>query len=317
TGLIEGVATVPGVADTGISTAIPMGTVNVTLLIDAPDHPGEKAGVVFRAVSPDFFRVMGIPLKLGRAFTARDDASAPGVAVVNEAFARRYWPNENPLGKRFNKGMTVVGVVGDMHSRMLSMPGTPEFYSSYRQFTGPALGAMLVVRTHGDPGLVALAVQRAIQEVYPDQPVSDVATMESRVADSLATPRLYMTLLGAFAGLALLLTAVGTYGVVSYAAGQRTREFGIRIALGARPGDVLRLVMGGGMTLVALGCAAGIGSAWVLRRYVESLLFEVRADDPASFAIGPLVLMAIAAAACYLPARRATRIDPNTALREE
>ena len=317
TGILDRARSLPGVLDAGIASAIPMGTVNVSLLIDLPDHPGEKIGVTFKSVSPDYFSAMGIPLRMGRMLTPRDNAAAPAVALINESFARKYWPDQNPIGKNIGKGQTVVGVVADVHNRLLSAPNAPEFYASYLQFIGPAIGAMVVVRTQGDPAAMATALRRTIHDAYPDQPVSDVATMASRVSDTLAAPRLYMTLLGVFAVLALLLTAVGTYGVVSYAAGQRTREFGIRIALGARRSDVLRLVMGGGLFLVSLGCVVGIGSAWMLRRYIESMLFGVRADDPLTFLIAPAVLIAIAAAACYLPAHRATAIDPNAALRVE
>jgi predicted permease len=263
---------------------------------------------------------MGIPLKAGRMLNARDDANAPLVALVNEAFARRFWPGKSALGRRIGTGpnpATVVGVIADTHSYLLNLPPAPEFYCPIQQLLGPSIGAMLVARTHGDPASIAAALRTAIHQAYPDQPVSDIKTMEARVADSLAEPRLYTVLLGIFAGVALVLTAVGIYGVISYAVSHRTREFGIRMALGARRSDVLRIVMRGGLALIAIGCAAGIGGAWALKRYIESLLFEVKTGDPTAFIAAPVALIFIAAAACYLPARRATSVDPNAALRQE
>jgi ABC-type antimicrobial peptide transport system permease subunit len=211
----------------------------------------------------------------------------------------------------------VVGIVADTHSHLLNLPPAPEFYCPYQQLLGPSLGAMLVARTHGDPASIAASLRTAIRQAYPDQPVSDIKTMEARVADSLAEPRLYTVLLGIFAGVALVLTAVGIYGVISYAVSHRTREFGIRMALGARRSDVLRIVMSGGLALIAIGCAAGIGGAWALKRYIESLLFQVKTGDPTAFIAAPVALILIAAAACYLPARHATSIDPNAALRQD
>jgi putative ABC transport system permease protein len=320
TGILDRATNLPGVSSAGIATAIPMGNVNVSLLVSLPEHPGEEIATNYKAVSWDYFTVMGISLRAGRMLNARDDAAAPPVALVNEAFARKFWPGRDPVGRRIGSGpnpATVVGVVADTHSYLLNLPPAPEYYCPYTQYLGPSLGVMLVTRTKADPAPIAAALRTAIHQAYPDQPVSDIKTMAARVADSLAEPRLYTVLLGIFAGVALVLTAVGIYGVISYAVSHRIREFGIRMALGARRGDVLRLVMSGGLGLIAIGCTAGIGGAWALKRYIGSLLFDVKPGDPAAFVAATGALVIIAAAACYLPARRATSIDPNAALRQE
>jgi predicted permease len=309
----------PGVRAAGIATAIPMGTVNVSITFSLPGHPGEEIGITYRAVSADYFRAMGMTLRLGRLFSAQDDGAGPPVAVVNEAFARKYWPGQMPVGQKLTGGrdLTVVGVVADTHSHLLSGPAEPELFCPYLQYLGPAPGAMVVLRTQGEPAAMASALRQAVHRVYPDQPVADVATMESRVADSMGEPRLYTALLGIFAGVALVLTAIGIYGVISYGVNHRTRELGIRMALGARRGDVLRFVMERGLTLILMGVAGGLAGAWVLSRYVESLLFGVTARDGVAFVLAPVVLVLVAGVACYLPARRATGIDPNRALRQE
>ena len=300
----------------GIATAVPMGLVNVSLNIELPEHPHEQLTVNFKAVSWNYFPTMGMTLRLGRMFDERDNGAGTPAVMINEAFARKYWPGLNPIGRRLTGGQ-VVGVVADAHGRMLSKPAEPEFYTPYQQFMGPSIGAMLVVRTRSDPAAMTKPLRDAIHEVYPDQPVADVATMASRVAESMAEPRLYTVLLGLFAGVALLLTAVGIYGVMAYSVSHRTRELGIRMALGARSGDVLRFVMGNGLLVTCVGAACGIAGAWVLRRYAESLLFGVSSGDPTAFMLAPVVLVSVAVMACYLPARRATRIDPNVALRAE
>jgi len=309
----------PGVTSAGIATAIPMGIVNVSITFALPEHPKEEFGITYRAVSADYFRAMGMTLRLGRLFTANDNAAGNPVAVVNEAFARRYWPGKTPVGQRLAgaREITVAGVVADTHSHLLSGPAEPELFCPYLQYLGPAPGAMVVLRTQGDPARMAAALREAIHRVYPDQPVADVATMESRVSDSMAEPRLYAWLPGIFASVALALTAIGIYGVISFSVSHRTRELGIRMALGARREDVLRFVMGRGLLLILLGVAGGMVGAWGLSRYVASLLYGVTARDTVAFVAGPVALAAVAVLACYLPARRATGIDPNVALRQE
>jgi predicted permease len=316
TGILETVRRIPGVMSAGVATAIPMGTINVSLNLELPERPGVPIENNFKSISTGYLATMGIPVRRGRVFAERDDEKSPGVAIVNEAFVRRYWPGLEPIGRRIGSG-TVVGVVGDTRNEELGAAPSPELYSPYTQYIGPSLGAMLVARTQGDPAALGSTLREAIHRAFPNQPVSDIATMDARVADSMAEPRLYTLLLGLFAGVALTLTAVGVYGVISYAVSRRIREFGIRMALGARSSDVLGQVMGGGLRTIMLGCVCGIGGAWLLRTYVSSLLFGIRPADPVSFVVAPAVLVAVAAVACYVPARRATSSDPNLALRAE
>jgi putative ABC transport system permease protein len=319
TGILNASQRLPGVTAAGIATAIPMGTVNVSITFSFPDRPNQEIGITYRAVSSDYFRAMGMTLRLGRWFGTGDDGAGAPVGIVNEAFARKYFPGKNPIGQSLAGGreIRVVGVVADTHSHLLSGAAEPELFCPYLQYLGPAPGAMVVVRTQGDPPGMAAALRRAIHESYPDQPVTEVTTMEARVANSIAEPRLYTALLTMFAAVALVLTAIGIYGVISFSVSHRTRELGIRMALGARRGDVLRFVMENGLTLILIGVAGGLAGAWALGRYVESLLFGVTARDEVAFALAPVVLILVAVVACYLPARRATAIDPNVALRVE
>ena len=319
TEILERSQQLPGVSAAGLATAIPLGQINVSITFALPEHPGEEFPINFRAVSADYFAVMGVPLRLGRMFTARDDAAGPKVAMVNEAFARKYFPGRNPVGQLLAgaREVTIVGVVADMHRRAATDTPEPELYDPYLQYLGPAPGATIVLRTHADPAGLATAFRNTVHALYPDQPVTDVATMQSRVSESMAEPRLYTGLLGTFAFVALLLTGIGVYGVVSYSVNSRTREFGIRMALGARSGDVLRFVMERGLRLVLPGVAIGVAGAWTLSRFLESLLFGVGTRDPLAFAAGPVVLIVVAVAGCYVPARRATKVDPQVALRTE
>ncbi len=315
--IVHRVETLPGVTAAGISTAIPMGTVRVSLLIQVPGHGSGEVGVAYRAVSPDYFKALGIPLRSGRLFTQHDDGSRAAVVVVNEAFARKYWRGQNPIGQKLGarSEMTVVGVVADQHQRTLDKPAEPEFYGPYQGYLGPALGTMLIVRTQQEPAGMADTLRQTIHRTYPDQPISEVMTMEERVSDSMAEPRLYTSLLGVFAAVALALTAIGVYGIMAYSVGQRKREIGIRMALGAQRGDVLGAVMRSGLTLVAGGAATGIAGALILSRYIESMLYGVPPRDPVTFVAAPLLLFLVAAIACFFPAKRATSIDPNHALR--
>jgi putative ABC transport system permease protein len=318
--IVNRVESLPGVTAAGISTAIPMGTMRVTLLVRVPGQRSqEETGVSYRAVSPGYFEALGIPLRLGRLFTSLDDGSKP-VVIVNEAFARRYWPGQNPIGQKFgtNGEMSIVGVVGDQHQRTLDKPAEPEFYGPYQGYLGPALGTMLVVRTEQEPTSLAASLRQTIHQAYPDQPISEIMTMNERVSGSLAQPRLYTVLLGIFAVVAIALTAIGVYGMMAYSVGQRVREIGIRMALGAQQTDVLRAVFQTGLGLgsVGAGIAIGLAGAWIFSRYIRSMLYGVAPQDLLTFAIAPLVLLIIACTACYIPAKRATSIDPNDALRD-
>ena len=274
--------------------------------------------------SEDYFQTMGIPLVRGRYFDARDTAEAPGVAIVSEALARKYWPDEDPVGKRitFEGGAQqpryreIVGVVGHVRNESLEGDGRGQYYVPYAQRPNNA-DLFLVVRADGDPAALAPAVRARIASVDKDLPVYKVTTMEKLVSDSLSQRRFSMFLFGVFAALAMALAVVGLYGVMSYGVAQRTHEIGLRMALGAQGRDVLRMVVGQGMALVAVGLGVGLLGAFLLTRLMVSLLYGVSAADPLTYAGIALLLAAVALLASYIPARRATKVDPMVALRYE
>jgi predicted permease len=243
------------------------------------------------------------------------------VAVINETLARRYWPGEDPVGRRLSYdwgdwvSVEVIGVVGDVRFRGVDLAVDPEIFRPHAQDPGTFMN--LVVRAAVEPATLDAAVTRAIRDLDPLLPVANVRTLEDYYAATLAEPRLNLWLFGAFALLALTLAAVGVYGVISYTVAQRTREIGIRMALGAERGAVAALVVRHGLGLAALGAAVGLGGALALTRLMESLLFGVGTADPLTFAAAPLVLIAVAAVACLVPARRASRVDPTVTLRYE
>jgi len=322
--LIERIHTIPGVSSVGASTHIPLAgdNMNFAFFIEGRQSPeGRLPGADCRAVTPDYFNALGIPLVKGRAFSDRDGPEAPQVFVINETMARRHFPNEDPVGKRMKVGFSdktgeIVGIVGAVKHWGLDAEAKEEIYTSYDQT--PFWASMtLVARTTGDPLSVAGAAQNEVRAVDKDQPVTRVRTMEAVVAGSVAQPRFRTLLLGSFAVIALLLAAVGIYGVISYAVMQRTQEIGIRIALGAQPRDVLRLVVRQGMAPALVGLGVGLIGAFALTRLLKDLLFIVRPTDPATFALVALLLASVALLACYLPARRATKVDPMVALRRE
>jgi putative ABC transport system permease protein len=260
-------------------------------------------------------------LRRGRWLTDQDRQGAPLVVIVSESFGRQFLPNEEPLGKRLQGGMgkgdwkTIVGVVGDIKNAGLEKKPMPEMFESYLQ-AGTA-HMSLAVRTADNPMKLAEAVRRRVMSVDPDQPIYDMMTMEQRFANVLAPRRIAMTLLGVFSGLALVLTAVGIYGVIAYAVAQRTHEIGIRMALGGQRADILQLILKHGLGMAFLGIVAGLAGGMALTRLLSSHLFGVTATDPLTFAGVGLLLSMVALAACLLPAWRATQVDPMEALRHE
>jgi putative ABC transport system permease protein len=337
--LLEHIGVLPGVQAAGAVEFLPLSGVDSStgLFIEgrpAP-APGEDVKAHFRSVSPDYFPAMGIAVLVGRKFTQHDGPDATRVAVVNETMARRFWPGEDPIGKHVAldleamkffpdrapeldvaAGMReIVGVVADVKHSNLTQEPVPEMYVPYLQ--RPERTMTLVLRTASDPLSLVGAVQSEVTALDKDQPISNVTTLSDLLSDSVAQPRFSVLLLAAFALLALLLSAVGIYGVTAYSVTQRTHEIGVRMALGAQPGDVLRLIVKEGAVLAAAGTLIGLVSALALNRFVASLLFGVSPRDPATFIAVASLLAVVTIAACYLPARRATKVDPMVALRHE
>ncbi len=323
--LTEKASRLPGVETIGLVDPLPLSGDNQTTTFTIEGRPqlapSDQLVSNVRAISPDYFRAMGIQLIKGRAFTEQDKSGTPLVMVINETLARRFFPGEEALGKRalvypFEKSCEIVGIVNDVKHRSLDVESGPEFYISYLQAPRPFMS--LVARTSlSDPTKLAPSIQSTVQQIDRDQPVADVKTMTQVLGQSTASRRFNMLLLGVFALIALVLASVGIFGVMSYTVTQRTHEIGIRMALGARAGDVFRLVVGQGMILVLIGVALGLAGAFALTRVMASLLYGVSATDPLTFIIVALVLAGIAFLACLIPARRATRVDPMVALRYE
>lgn len=318
------VAVLPGVRSAALTHIVPLTQYEdkTSFQIEGrpPLAPGQRLGADYRSVSPEYFRTLGIPLLKGRYLNALDHADAPCVVVIDRTLARQYFPNEDPIGRRliFRRAgdiCEIVGIAGDVkHSGMDKNP-QPTLYFPFTQL--PQRRMSLVVRTSTEPSSFANAVKQAVWSVDKDQPLYNVKTMDELVADSASAPRFTLILLGVFATLALTLAAVGIYGVMSYTVNQRKHEMGLRMALGAQTGDVLRLVVGHAMVLVLAGVAAGLVIAFAVTRVLATLLYGVSATDFATFAAVGLVLAAVALVASYIPALRATRVDPVIALRYE
>jgi predicted permease len=276
-----------------------------------------------RMISPEYFNALGIPLLKGRAFTDRDDQAATGVVVVSESWARRFLPNEDPVGKRIKLGgrdstrpwLSIVGIAGDVRDTALESDPRPCVYIPYPQF--PSSDMTLVVRAAFDPKLLISSIRDEVWVVDKEQPVTEVKTMDQYLDDSVSPRRFNAMLLAIFASLALVLASVGIYGVMAYSVTQRTHEIGIRVALGAQSSQVIKLVIGRGMSLVLVGVMIGLAGALALTRVMTSLLYGVSATDPTTFAVVAALLVAVALIACYIPARRATKIDPMVSLRCE
>jgi putative ABC transport system permease protein len=315
--------TLPGVQGAAITRSLPIDGSDWGSYFNVADKTlqADLSNAAMTPTSANYFEVMGMRLLKGRAFTAADTAEAPRVAVINETLARRIWPGEDPIGKRLvpgtptsqNPWCEVVGVVADVKLEGLEHDTPMQVYLPLHQRPrSPTL--WLVVRTTGDPMQAVAAVERTIHAVEKDLPVYSIRSMDQLLGSSLATRRLTLVLLAGFAALALLLAAVGIYGVISYSVRQRTHELGIRMALGAQAGDVLRLILMQGLKLALVGVAIGLTAAFSLTRWMKSLLFEVRPTDPMTFAVIALLLIAVALSACWIPARRAAKVDPMVAL---
>ena len=321
---LEQVAALPGVRSTAVTTGLPL-----TLSLEGSDfriegQPEPESGkemIIFkRSVSPGYFGALGTPLIKGREFSDRDKEDAPGVIVINQNLARTYLPNEDPIGKRisFDDRQTwnsIVGVIDDVKQLGRDSEVKPEVYFPYMQV--PASSMSLVVRTTSDPLNAVAAVKGQIQTIDRDLPIDDSKTMQQLLEESVSGRRFNMLLLTLFAGVALILALVGIYGVMSYTVTQRTHEIGVRVAIGAQPRDVFRMVMGQGMLLAIIGVACGLVGAFALTRLMTSMLFGVEPNDPATFVTIALVLIGVALVACYIPGRRATKVDPLVALRYE
>jgi putative ABC transport system permease protein len=290
-----------------------------------PIAPGDEPSLMTRSVMGDYFKVLQIPLKAGRDFGAQDfDEHAPLVGIANEAMIRQYFQNEDPIGKRVRwarnpqvEWITIVGVAGDVKHFGLDLPEQPGLYTPYTQISPWKRWTSIVARTQADPGSMAQSIKQQIWKVDSQLPVTRVETMSEVAAESFAARRFNMSLLTLFAALALVLAAIGIYGVMSYAVTQRTQEIGIRMALGARTVDVLKLVIRNGMLLVIIGVALGLSGAIALTRLMRTMLFGVTPTDGVTIGVVSIVLIGVALLACFIPARRATKVDPLEALRYE
>ena len=325
--LIERVDTLPGVRSAGAVVFLPLRVsilsfriwVNSFTIEGRPPVPQDKQPLAdYRPATPGYFNTMGIALRQGRLFDQHDDLDAKRVVLVNEAMVRKHFPHENPLGQRIvmGKPMEIVGVVADAKLYGLDAPVEPAVYVPHAQHSGDSSMAV-VVRTEGDPTVVAAAVRREILKLDPEQPISNVRSMEQVLSDSLMLRRVAMLLLTVFASLALTLATVGIYGLTAYSVSRRTHEIGLRVALGASQSQILRMVVGRGLVTSLIGAAIGVAAAFELTRGLSGMLYGVTATDPLVFAGVPLLLIAVSVLASYVPARKATRIDPLVALRYE
>lgn len=321
---------IPGVEAAGINTRLPLSTsgMKFSFSVEGRTMPSDSnlPFAVYRVVNPDYFRAMDIPLQRGRVFDTRDTADSTPAFVVNRRLAEQFWPGEDPTGKRLKIGppdspnpwVTIIGVVGDVRQTGLYGEQLAELYAPYAQERRSWMSPRdLVVRTRGDAAALAGAVREAVWAVDKDQPVSNIRTMDQVLAATVSRERFQMLLLSLFATLALVLACVGLYGVISYAVAQRTHEIGVRMALGARPRDVLSLVIRQGMTLTFVGLVLGIAGGLAVTRVMADLLFGVTPTDTVTFISAGGLLLVVSFLACYVPARRATKVDPLIALRYE
>jgi putative ABC transport system permease protein len=341
--LLERVRTLPGVKSATAATLLPLGAgQGWGKFLSVAGHPADSIDKVplvrFALVSPDYFRTLGIALRQGRSFAPDDKSTSQPVAIINETLARRFFPNENPVGKTIWMGppenllppealtlvgryprRLIVGVVADVKGGSLNQPTSSLVYAPLTQHRreGWSNNLMLAVQTSTKPETLSSAIRDQVRALDPDQPVTSIRTMDELLERTLSGAKFSLLLFGLFAALALVLAAIGIYGVMATTVTQRTHEIGLRMALGAQKRDVLRLVIGQGMVLVLIGIAAGLTSAFALTRLMATLLFGISPTDPMTLALITFLLAAVALLACYLPARRATKVDPLVALRYE
>jgi putative ABC transport system permease protein len=316
----------PGLQDSALAAPLPMdrqgeATFAFSIVGNPPLPPGESTTADYATVSPEYFHVMRIPLLRGRFFSEQDSPANPNVAIISETLARRYFPNQDPIGKQMRFGFppngnvsrNIVGVVGDVRDVALSQKPGSMMYVPFAQ--APLYGGEVVVRSSLSTSSVAAAIRQEVHSIDKDLPVTDVASFPDALGQSISRERFRTFLLGSFSAIALVLAAVGIFGVISYSASQRTHEIGIRMALGAQRRDVLHLILGQGAKLALLGLGIGVVLAFLLTRLIASLLYGVSATDPLTFGAAAIVLLGVAVTACYIPARRAMRVDPMVALR--
>jgi len=324
--LVQRVKELPGVQSAAAVNYIPLGGSNSSdffLIEGTPDPlPGQEHNGRYRVCTPDYFQTMGISILRGRGFTDQDKTGAQRVVIVNETLARRFWPNGDALGKRIRfygpleraPWMEIVGIVQDVKHE-LNLPVTPEYYLPHAQDSWNAM--VLVARTTAEPGSMAAPIRQQVLALDKDQPVFDVHTMREVRAISVTLYTFGFAMMAIFATVALVLAAIGIYGVMAFAVTQRTQEIGIRMALGAQAADVLKLVVKNGMSLAVIGLVAGLAGAFAVTRLMASLLFGVSPTDVVTFALVTIGLLLVALLACFIPARRATKVDPLVALRYE
>jgi putative ABC transport system permease protein len=317
----ERLRSVPGVTTVAATSVLPLSGRGAMLgfAVDGapPPPPNVNPEIAVASTTPDYFRAIGAPLRRGRQFTDQDHTEAPRVAIINEAAVRRWFPDQDPVGRRVNiNGVPreVVGVVADALQRSPAEPAMPMLFVPFAQRT--IRSVKIVVRTMGDPVALAAAIRTQIRALDPDLAIADITPLTQLVVRSMARPRFYTSLLSLFAAVALVLAATGVFGVMSYAVAQRAREISIRMALGALPRDVLRMIVGRALGLSATGIVVGLAAALALGRFIQGQLFGVTLLDPVTLGSVALVLGAIAALASFLPARRAAKFDPASALRE-
>jgi len=330
--LLTRIQAVPGVESAAVNRCVPFSGCSRTIAFfpDRPTDPANAPGVGRHYISPDYFRTLGIPILAGRPITDADRAGSPPVAIVNESGARRFWPGENPIGKRVWFGTTtgpfsdparaveIVGVAGDIKYEGADQPDRPDradFYTSYLQFAYP--DTMVIVKARGSSTALLPALRSAVASVDPALPIHDVLTLDDRISDAVARPRFNAALLAAFAAAALLLAAIGVYGVLSHSVSSRTREIGVRLALGADASRVVSLVVGQGLRLAVAGAAIGLAASVAVARLMQGLILDAAAWDARLLGIAAAIMLATAALAAFVPARRASEVDPMVVLRME